>query len=33
MDTDDEYRCAACGQRFETRNELERHVNQVGLVD
>lgn len=33
METNSEYRCAACGQQFETRNELERHVRQVGLVD
>jgi DNA-directed RNA polymerase subunit RPC12/RpoP len=33
MDTDSEYRCVACGQRFETHSELERHVHQVGLVD
>jgi hypothetical protein len=25
--------CEACGKRFESERELERHVRAVGLVD
>jgi DNA-directed RNA polymerase subunit RPC12/RpoP len=33
MESKQEYRCEACGQTFETRSELERHVHTTGLVD
>lgn len=32
MGTTNTYRCAVCGAEFETREELERHVHDVGLV-
>lgn len=33
MRMDEEYRCEACGETFETRTALERHVHEIGLVD
>jgi DNA-directed RNA polymerase subunit RPC12/RpoP len=28
-----EYVCGICGERFDTEEELERHVHDVGIVD
>jgi len=33
MEATERYRCAACGETFETRSDLERHVHDAGLVD
>jgi len=27
------YVCGACGKEFDSREELERHVHDVGIVD
>ncbi len=32
-DPDRPYECGVCGERFESEDELERHVHDVGLVD
>lgn len=33
-DTDDEeYVCEACGESFESEEALERHIEEVGLVE
>lgn len=34
-DTTDEetYTCEACGESFESEAALERHINDVGIVD
>jgi DNA-directed RNA polymerase subunit RPC12/RpoP len=33
METATTYRCDACGKEFESREALERHVHDIGLVD
>jgi DNA-directed RNA polymerase subunit RPC12/RpoP len=32
-DSDDEYVCEACGERFESEEALEKHVHEVGLTE
>lgn len=33
MTTDtEEWTCEACGETFESEDELERHIHEVGLV-
>ena len=29
----EEYVCTVCGERFETEDELVRHVHDAGIVD
>ncbi len=32
MASNETYRCEACGREFESREQLQRHVKEVGLV-
>lgn len=33
MSDDDSYVCDSCGKEFDSEDELERHIKDVGLVD
>ncbi len=31
--SDEEYVCGVCGETFETKRALDRHIHEVGIVD
>jgi uncharacterized C2H2 Zn-finger protein len=32
-DSEGSFRCGVCGRRFESRRDLERHVEQAGILE